>query len=739
MRTIKNRLKYTGLLVVGSLLLTACGADDSGDSKKPTTDTGSVNTSQGKALYDASCANSSCHGDSGEGLNNLKALCSDVCDNLDALIVKINDTMPPGATGDCVGDCATKTAEYIYYTFNGHAAPQTGGSVEGIALMSPKQTVRNASLALSGRSLTQSEAEQLANASDAELATWVNQLVESDAFYERLNTMYNDLLLTDKYLGGSNALNLLNSADFPSRYWYHDSADYDNYSAEYNANRTKSNTAVAREPMMLIEYVVRNNLPFTEILTADYMVMNPWSARSYGMLDELNFNDDYSETELKKAQLTLKSDTNADISYPHAGILTSPMFLRRYPTTATNLNRHRARIVYQYFLDVDILAMDDAGEISSTDIASGLQEPTLQDGKCKACHELVDPIASSFRNWDNNGNYRPPANWPTQMLSPGFAGEVMPEVNTLFSLQWLVPRVASDTRFATATVKTLYTGLTGRKPLAKNEAGAIEQGLWFNRLAQQFKDANYNYKSLVRFMVLSPEWRAAAITENGVQDAHLGLDHLLTPEQLDSKITALLGITWKSGSTQRLLHDNHFRSLYGGINSDDVNTRITSTNGMMALVQERMANEVACYSVSRDFFRDRNERVLFPNVSSRTSPVDYDNMPVASNVSAIKQNIAFLYWHLLGEEHSVTSDAVNDLYTLFDEVRLLGVAAMTLAEDHVDYESSYLVYNCQLRYHPDSGEYLPSAEQISRDDEYLLRAWTAVIATMLNDYKFLYQ
>ena len=43
---------------------------------------------------------------------------------------------------------------------------------------------------------------------------------------------------------------------------------------------------------------------------------------------------------------------------PQAGLLTSLMLLNRYPTTATNRNRARARVVYDLFLDVDILGLD---------------------------------------------------------------------------------------------------------------------------------------------------------------------------------------------------------------------------------------------------------------------------------------------------------------------------------------------------------------------------------------------
>ena len=43
--------------------------------------------------------------------------------------------------------------------------------------------------------------------------------------------------------------------------------------------------------------------------------------------------------------------------YPHAGLLSTFQYLRRYPTTETNRNRLRARMYYLHFLGVDVLEL----------------------------------------------------------------------------------------------------------------------------------------------------------------------------------------------------------------------------------------------------------------------------------------------------------------------------------------------------------------------------------------------
>ena len=39
--------------------------------------------------------------------------------------------------------------------------------------------------------------------------------------------------------------------------------------------------------MKLIEHIVRNDRPFTEIVTADYIMVSPYTARGYGIFDEV--------------------------------------------------------------------------------------------------------------------------------------------------------------------------------------------------------------------------------------------------------------------------------------------------------------------------------------------------------------------------------------------------------------------------------------------------------------------
>src|SRR4029079_6460747 len=45
--------------------------------------------------------------------------------------------------------------------------------------------------------------------------------------------------------------------------------------------------ALLGEPMKLVEHIVRNDRPFTEIVTAEYIMVTPYTRRGYGVRDEV--------------------------------------------------------------------------------------------------------------------------------------------------------------------------------------------------------------------------------------------------------------------------------------------------------------------------------------------------------------------------------------------------------------------------------------------------------------------
>ncbi|MBT7410418.1 MAG: hypothetical protein HN826_12005 [Methylococcales bacterium] len=360
-------------------------------------------------------------------------------------------------------------------------------------------------------------------------------------------------------------------------------------------------------------------------------------------------------------------------------------------------------------------------------------------------------MASIFQHWDERGRHRVSEQWYSDMETRGFNNVKMPIKFTESSVQWLAQEIVKDPRFVKATVKVMYTGLTGRKPinsqlLNSNEnadlrEAYVSQRNMLNSLEQQFIAEGYNLKKLAKNIILSAYWRADSL-ENGVSDTTntIGSSRLLTPEMLDRKIQAILGFTWKRrsyDSQSRLAgnRNNGYRQLYGGIDSDLVNKRITQVNGMMTAVQKRMVTELSCKAVTLDFFKVRQARQLFPQVSINTSPVDDDGFQVPSAINAIKQNIKHLHWVMHGDSLEIDDVELQHTYDLFNQLKSAG--HQLLNSNFNKYR--YLPSSCRLYYHPETGERLSNTDEIVLDEDYSVRAWMGVLAYLMSDFKFVYE
>src|SRR5690606_10333195 len=133
--------------------------------------------------------------------------------------------------------------------------------------------------------------------------------------------------------------------------------------------------------------------------------------------------------------------------YPHAGLLSTFQYLRRYPTTETNRNRLRARMYYQHFLGVDALEL--AARVSdAAAVTAKFKNPTMEASECVVCHKTLDPVASLFQNYyDLNGVYgHRKDGWYTDMFQAGFEGEDLPPEELWRALPWLGERTAKDPR-----------------------------------------------------------------------------------------------------------------------------------------------------------------------------------------------------------------------------------------------------------------------------------------------------
>jgi hypothetical protein len=608
-----------------------------------------------------------------------------------------------------------------------------------VVLADAASTLRKASLQLAGRLPTAEEIAGVTN-DPATLDAALLALTKEEAFYDWMRIAFNDALLTDQFLQyNGRAIDNMSGKDF---------AAIDDYKGDgaQKDNRAGVNRALAREPVELMLHTVRNDLPFSNVLTADYTVVNPELAKIYkNATIEGAFNGDPSDDD--REWLIARVATDDGTAVPHAGVITTPMWLNRYPTSPTNRSRGRARVLMKLFLATDILEV--ANRPVDATAVSTLPNATLNQQECITCHAIIDPIAGGFRgfgatDYEHFSPQEAVSGWYNDMKLPGYGNDPMDPADYPLAARWVGKRIADDPRFAVGAVRLAYTSLTGRElssfPKSDSEAYASEYAAWkaedaFIRETAATFDANgRKFRDLILTIVKSPYYRAIAVSsgfpaERLGEVSKLGTARLSTPEVLRRKISAVAGVPWRMHYEWTKNHDwfgeETLRVLYGGIDSDSVIRRARDPNSIMANIQLRLANEVAILAVPYDFSKPAANRVLFPNI-------EMEDIAVGSEAK-VKAAVVHLHQHILGETLAEDDPEIVATIKLFQDTLADGgsVAANGKKE-----RENYMPWPGGIN--PTTGEDIKVGETNFRaDNTYALRAWATVVTYLLSDSKFL--
>ena len=224
-----------------------------------------------------------------------------------------------------------------------------------IDLASDLQVLARMTLDLLGRRPTLEEIS-LVEADPAQLETLAASYVVDGAFAPRMAWIWNDTLHT---------------AVFGSSYYR-----FDGWPAE-------EWRAVGQEPLQVIEAVIADDLPFSEVVQSTQTRMDGVLAEVWG-----------SDLDLDDGEWVWASYEDGR---PMAGLLSSNALWLRYDADAVNYNRTRANTIARIFLCSDFLEREasfrfdiDAESLSSVETAVST-EPA-----CLTCHAALDPLASFF-------------------------------------------------------------------------------------------------------------------------------------------------------------------------------------------------------------------------------------------------------------------------------------------------------------------------------------------------------
>ena len=606
---------------------------------------------------------------------------------------------------------------------------------DGITMLEPSRLLRRVTLSLAGRLPSPEELQAVENSGLAAIDSILDAILKEEAFYVRLKEGFNDIFLTVGI--EDNAETLLSYDHFEkTRLWYqtHDFSHLPEDQRERAGWKLAAvyRDALLREPLELIAFIVRNEKPFTELVTADYIMVSPYTARGYGIYDEIKeqFKDNEDPFEYIPARLHALRGRDGKVQesktglYPHAGFLSMFHYLRRYPSTETNRNRLRARMFYQHFLGVDIMQLAPRSTDASA-VAAKFEIPTMQAADCVVCHKTIDPVAGIFQDFNFQGELGPrKEGWYNDMFVSGFEGEALPDEERWRATQWLAERTIKDARFPIAMAEHVYFILVGRKVLQPPEdiddpsfAGKrrayLEQRKMIQSVAIRLKESDFKLKEAFKALVGTDFYRADSIAsaiEHPERQAELddvGVVRLITPEQMERKLNAIFGKPWG-----RL--EEAYKILYGGIDSITVTERNADPSGAMGAIQRIMANDVACSNVGLDFHRPIAERRLFSGIEPSVVPGD------ELSDAKIRETIVQLQEKILGQRLAMNHPEVDRVFELF-----CGILSDAKALPSFEPRETYF---CGGR-----------EDFRVEDPHYTVRAWRGVVTYLLRQHAFLYE
>ena len=559
-----------------------------------------------------------------------------------------------------------------YYAFSGSSegpSARQASFLTEVTLEPRESTLRRATLLLQGRLPTEQESKAVA--SDAALRVALRNLMQGPAFREFIVTGVNDRLLIE---GADTPLDI----NFPMWFKIYDRKVQYALDEDQDNDFTLNNQLrypIRRAGGELFAYVIENDKPYSEVLTADYMMMNTFL--NHWLEGSAKFGEDespnvykpsriggyYPRSSLNRLVERVNSNSTYELTgppmanYPHAGILSDFGFLGRYPTTATNRNRARARWAFYHFLGIDI----EKSSQRPTDEASlsDRNNPTMNNPNCTVCHALLDPVAGAFQNWDEFNHYRNGGSdaldrfykhpedgtrslyqygdlWYRDMRSPGLFDKKIEERDA--TLRDLAELIVDDPAFLSASAKFWWPSVFG-KPLLDKPAVESDQGYASKYAAYRAQQDSIDEfaaalkrrmsaKDMLVEMLMSAWFGGETVTSyafNEAQyEAQFGSKQLLTPEQLGRKTRAVTGVSWRSNMRPTGEMSSAYESfgvLLGGIDSEAVTTRATELTPTMTSILMTHATESACPAVVRQFVKPIEERTLFSFVEESTLPL----------------------------------------------------------------------------------------------------------------------
>jgi hypothetical protein len=397
--------------------------------------------------------------------------------------------------------------------------------------------------------------------------------------------LYDDFV--DRYLEDPRLIDRVRQI-FNTRYLMRTGSTFNNEGSGYSQEQVAA--AIEEESLGLLAYIFENDLPYSEIVTANYTMGNPVLASLWNL--------DYPNGESGWKPVRYQDNR------PHAGILSMNSVWMRYPSEGGNANRHRANAVSKMLLCNDYLSRPVVLSRAAVDQLTISPENAINTNtSCQSCHSTLDPLAAHFYGFfpindeEMLGTYWPEreSNWRMYAnKEPAYYGTPTGSITELGQL------MAEDSRMYECAVRTVLESLEQRD---------VTDWDWstVQKHYTAFEEDNYNLRTLIRSVVTSDNYKIGSSNDEEIME-HLPSVKVVNPHQLSSIIEELTGFSWQMNGTDVLTNSRTgIPVLLGGIDSINVSERNYMPSVGLVFTQERLAQAASWYVVEHDFNPAREE------------------------------------------------------------------------------------------------------------------------------------
>ena len=414
------------------------------------------------------------------------------------------------------------------------------------------------------------------------------------------------------------------------------------------------NLSVQEAPLKLIEHVVMNDLPYGEIVTADYVMADSLAATVWNLPYQAG-GAEWQQTAYKDAR-------------GKAGILSDSWLYVRWQSTPSNANRARANAVSRALLCYDVLSRDVELDTSvNHSDPNAVQQAVENAPPCASCHQAVDPMASFFKDIfpivvpDQLEDYPAERMWlpgvfeiylGIEMREPAYFGQPGETLTDLGRM------ISEDPRFSRCAAQRFYAYFN-QVPLSEvpfEEAASLQE---------KFIDSGLNARALTKAVIMGERFRASHTATKHGSKGFVGL-RKARPDELASMIEDLTGFVWKvdlGPFTENQMREVElprdsfigFRVIGGGTDSAYVTENTFTDNATSSLFLRTFAEEAAAFVVRTDLGNaDRASRKLLTLVEEATS-----------DEPTVRAQLAELHGRVLSELVAADSAEVDATFALY--------------------------------------------------------------------------